>query len=54
MNPARVDNFDLVAPPIAQTVQQRSLVVGAIFGLVAAVFAFISPDQFFHSYLIKI
>ncbi|MDP9162020.1 MAG: hypothetical protein M3O09_17570 [Acidobacteriota bacterium] len=52
MKPARVDNFDLVAPPVAQTVQQRALVVGVIFGLVAAVFAFISPDQFFHSYLV--
>jgi hypothetical protein len=52
MRPVRVTNTDLMAPPVAQTIQQRSLVVGVIFAIIATVFAFLSPDQFFRSYLI--
>ena len=52
MSAVRVTNTDLMAPPVAQTIQQRSLVIGVIFAIIAAVFAFLSPDQFFRSYLI--
>src|SRR5581483_3649682 len=52
MSTARVNNLDLLAPPVVQTAQQRTLIVGVIFAVISAVFAFISPDQFFHSYLI--
>jgi hypothetical protein len=52
MSTARLTNFDLLAPPVAQTAQQRTLVVGVVFGILSAVFAFLEPDQFFHSYLL--
>ena len=52
MTAVRVTNTDLMAPPVAQTIQQRSLVIGVIFAIIAAVFAGLSPDQFFRSYLI--
>ncbi len=52
MSTARVNNLDLMAPPVVQTAQQRTLIVGVIFAVISAIFAFISPDQFFHSYLI--
>jgi len=52
MSTARVNHLDLLAPPVVQTVQKRSLAVGAIFGIVAVVLGIISPDQFFRSYLL--
>jgi hypothetical protein len=52
MSTARVNNLDLLPPAVAQTAQQRTLVVGVIFGLISVVFAFLNPEQFFRSYLI--
>jgi hypothetical protein len=52
MSTARMTSMDLMAPPVAQTIQQRSLVIGILFAIIAAVFAFLSPDQFFRSYLL--
>jgi hypothetical protein len=52
MSTARVSQIDLLAPPVTQTVQRRSLVVGVIFGIVSAIGYFASPDQFFRSYLL--
>jgi hypothetical protein len=52
MSTARVNHLDLLPPPVVQTVQTRSLVVGAIFGIVAVIFGIHSPDQFFRSYLL--
>jgi hypothetical protein len=52
MSTARMTNTEMMAPPVAQTIQQRSLVIGVVFTIIAAVFAFLSPDQFFRSYLI--
>ncbi len=52
MSTVGVNNMDMMAPPVAQTIQQRSLVIGVVFAIIAAVFAFFSPDQFFRSYLL--
>jgi hypothetical protein len=46
-------NLDLMAPPVAKTIQQRSLVAGAIFSVIAVIIAFMRPDEFFHAYLIS-
>jgi hypothetical protein len=52
MSTARVNTIDLQSPPVTQTLQQRGFVVGAIFAVLSIIGAVISPDQFFHSYLI--
>ena len=39
------------APPNVNRVQQRALIVGAVFALLFAVGFFVNRDQFFHSYL---
>jgi hypothetical protein len=46
-------NLDLMAPPIAKTIQQRSLIVGVVFSVIALILAFMRPDEFFHAYLIS-
>ena len=45
-------NLDLMAPPVVKTIQQRSLLVGLVFGVIAAVGAWLQPDEFFRAYLI--
>ena len=53
MTAARVNNTEFAAPDIVNTIHQRSLAVGIIFG-VASLIAAILPgtrEQFFHSYL---
>jgi hypothetical protein len=52
MSTAGLTNTNLMAPPVSQTIQQRSLVVGVIFAILAVIFAFFNPEQFFRSYLI--
>jgi hypothetical protein len=49
---AQWNNTDLAAPPIAQTVQQRSLAVGLVFAVLSLVGAFLQPDEFFRAYLL--
>ena len=51
MSPAPT-HLDLMAPPVVKTIQQRSLLVGLGFGVLAAVGAWARPDQFFRAYLI--
>ena len=46
-------NVDLMAPPAAKTIEQRSLIAGAVFSVIAVVVAFWRPDEFFHAYLIS-
>ncbi len=41
--PAR--NLDLMAPPVVKTIQQRSLMVGLVFGVIAAIGAWLRPDR---------
>jgi len=42
---------DLMAPPVAQTIQQRSLVIGAIAAVASVAGAFLAPDSFYSAYL---
>src|ERR1700681_3536861 len=42
----------LMAPPVAQTIQQRSLVIGAIAAVVSVAGAFLAPGSFYSAYLI--
>ena len=49
MNAAPLRNLDLMAPPVVKTIQQRSLIVGLVFGVIAALGAWIRPDEFFRA-----
>jgi len=53
MSPARVDNLDLMAPPVANIIGQRSLIVGLIFGAISVIAAFVRPGEFFRAYLLS-
>jgi len=52
MSTVPMTNLDLMAPPVVKTIQQRSLLVGLVFAVIAAVGAWRQPDQFFRAYLI--
>jgi hypothetical protein len=43
-----------MAPPVVKTIQNRSLVIGLIFSVGAVAGAFLSPDVFFHGYLLAL
>ena len=43
---------DLMTPPVVKTIQQRSLIVGLVFSVIAAVGAWLRPDEFFRAYLL--
>ncbi len=45
MSPARVDNLDLMAPPVVKTIGQRSLIVGLIFGVISVIGAFVRTGR---------
>ncbi len=45
-------NMDLMTPPVVKTIQQRSLLVGLVFGVIALVGAWQQPEQFFRAYLL--
>jgi hypothetical protein len=51
MTTAPLSKFDLMAPPVVKTIQQRSLIIGLVFTVIAAAGAWIQPDQFFRAYL---
>ena len=51
MSTARV-NLDLTAPPVAKTIQQRSLIIGIIFAVISLAHAFLRPGEFFRGYLL--
>jgi hypothetical protein len=44
--------MDLMTPPVVKTIQQRSLLVGLVFGVIALVGAWQQPEQFFRAYLL--
>jgi hypothetical protein len=51
MTTASMNKSDLMAPPVAQTIQQRSLVIGAIGAIASIAGAFLAPDSFYSAYL---
>jgi hypothetical protein len=44
--------FDLTAPPVVKTLEQRLLIVGGVFGLVSLWLAISHPDEFYSAYLV--
>ena len=52
MSAPRVNNLDLMAPPVVKTIEKRSLVIGLIFAAISLLLAFVRPDQFFRAYLL--
>jgi hypothetical protein len=55
MSAGSVKHLDLTAPPVVTAISRRSLVVGAVFGVIAVVGAFAFPngrEQFFRAYLL--
>ena len=52
MNTAHWTNAEMMAPPVSSTIQQRSLLVGGLFGVLSIIGALISPDRFYAAYLL--
>ena len=48
----KMTKSDLMAPPVAQTMQQRSLVIGVIAAIVSVAGVFLAPGSFYSAYLI--
>ena len=51
MTTATMNKSDLMAPPVAQTIQQRSLIIGVAAAALSVVGAFVAPDSFYSAYL---
>jgi hypothetical protein len=51
MTTATMNKSDLMAPPVAQTIQRRSLVIGVIGAIASVAGAFLAPDSFYSAYL---
>ncbi len=51
MSTVPMHNLELMAPPVVKTIQRRSLLVGLIFAVVAAIGAWVRPEEFFRAYL---
>ena len=45
---------DLMTPPAVKTIQQRSLIIGLVFSVIAALGALLRPEEFFRAYLLAI
>jgi hypothetical protein len=52
MSAAPMKHLDLTAPPVVKTIARRSLIVGAVFGVVAIILGFLQPQQFYRAYLL--
>jgi hypothetical protein len=52
MSTVRVNPADLMAPPVAGTIQQRSFIIGVVAAVIALIGLLLAPDQFFRSYLL--
>lgn len=52
MSAANMYNPATMAPPVAKTIQGRSLAIGLIFSVIAVAGAFVRPDEFFRGYLL--
>src|SRR5580692_3422777 len=51
MSSVPMRNIDLMTPPVVKTIEQRSLIIGLVFGVIAALGAWLRPDEFFRAYL---
>jgi hypothetical protein len=51
MTTATLNKSDLVAPPVAQTIQTQSLFVGLVGAVASIAGAFLAPDSFYSAYL---
>ena len=47
----KMTKSDLMAPPVAQTMQQRSLIIGAIAAIASVAGAYLAPASFYSAYL---
>jgi len=52
MSTSAMYNSDTMAPPVARTIGQRSLMIGVVFSAIAIIGAFYRPEQFFRGYLL--
>src|SRR6202161_2133720 len=52
MSAANTPHLDLTAPAVVKKISQRSLVIGGVFAVIAAVLAFLRPDEFYRAYLL--
>jgi hypothetical protein len=52
MTAAPAKQLDLSPPPVVKTLSQRSLIVGVVFAIVAAILALKTPDEFYRAYLL--
>lgn len=52
MSAATISHIDLTAPPVVRKISQRSLLIGVVMAVVAAILAFIHPDEFYRAYLL--
>src|SRR3954449_13523574 len=52
MNTAGWNSTEMMMPAAAASIQQRSVLVGALFAVLSVVGAFISPDRFYAAYLL--
>src|ERR1700684_2551001 len=51
MTTATMNKSDLMAPPVAETIQTQSLFIGLVGAVASVVGAFIAPDNFYSAYL---
>jgi hypothetical protein len=51
MSAVPMRHLDLMTPPVVKTIQQRSLIIGLVFSVIAALGAWLRPDEFFRAYL---
>lgn len=52
MSAVHVNKEDLIAPPVVRTIQQRSLIVGVVAGLLAVIGWILQPQHFYPAYLL--
>src|SRR3984957_6066723 len=51
MSSLSINKTDLMAPPIAQTIQTQSLFIGLVGAVASIAGAFLSPESFYSAYL---
>ena len=52
MSATHVNNMDLLAPAVVETVQRRALAAGLVFAVLAVLGAVLQPEKFFSAYLL--